>query len=157
MDPAVIPSPWRRSGEGGEPGRTDELFWTPAGAASTGEVIAWWEARRWPYNRLVFGVAIPSFCLYLFFVLSSRHLAPGDDAVEPLGLLAAPVVVPVLVNVGYSLGAGAELLWRAVSRDRSRRAGGVLMRLGACASVFLALLPSALWGVLWLWRVVVIG
>ena len=75
---------------------------------SAAGVIVWWELRRLPFNVIIGAYGI--FCLLIFFaaIVTSGHLQPGEDAVEPLALLAAPFVI----NVLYSLGWIAELTAR---------------------------------------------
>jgi hypothetical protein len=99
------------------------FFEVPDGPARTREVIAWWERRRLGYNLLVAACAVPSFCLYLFFLVNSGHLAEGEDAVEPVALLAALVLGPVVVNVCYTFCWIAKLALRAQYRDPIRSAG----------------------------------
>ena len=136
--PVELRQPWRK-----------RLFAVPLGPASVREVIAWWQARRLIYNLLVFGLGIPSFFLYLFFLLTSGQLAPGEDAVEPLELLFAPIIVPIGVNICYTFGVIAELIWRKLSKDTTRRFGRLLMQAGVCFSLFIVFFPSVTWGVIW--------
>jgi hypothetical protein len=64
-------------------------------------VIVWWELRRIPFNLLIGAYGI--LCLLLFFwaITTSGHLQEGEDAVEPLALLAASFAA----NACYTLGA----------------------------------------------------
>jgi len=68
-------------------------------------------------------------------------LAPCEDAVEHLALIAAPV----LINICYSGGAVAELFLRLVSR-RNVKAGPALLKVGVVFSVAVVLLPRVSWG-----------
>jgi hypothetical protein len=112
-------------------------------------VICWWEKRRIAYNVLVGAVGIASYVLFLVFITRSHTLEPGEDAVEPLALIAAPV----LVNICYSGGAAAELFLRLASR-RKIKAGPVLLKVGTVFSLAVVLLPSACWGGYLLWHTV---
>ena len=124
-----------------------ELFVVPDGPAEYADVVQWWEARRWTYNKLVFGFGIPSSILYLVFLVAAGGVAYGEDAVEPMALFIAPVVVPIVVNVCYTLGRIVENIWRFISRDRTRAAGRVLMMLGVGFSAFVVFAPTVLWGI----------
>ena len=132
------------------------LFAIPSGAASEREVVGWWEARRLTYNGLVFGFGIPSFALYLFFLLTSGQLPSNEDAVEPLELLFAPIIVPLGVNICYTFGRLAELLWRLLSKSESRKAGQLLMQAGIAFTFFVIFLPSVTWGIIWFQHIVIL-
>ena len=105
-------------------------------------VILWWELRRIPYNILVglYGV----FCLIVFLwaITTSGYLKPGEDAVEPMALLAAPFGV----NICYTLGWLVEVPARTLVPSLSPRFGPLLMRMGIELSVLLISVPAVYWG-----------
>jgi hypothetical protein len=102
-------------------------------------ILAWWEIRRIPYNLVLFAVGIPSFVLFLTFIVASGELEPGEDAVEPIALLAAPF----LFNFCYTAGWVCEI---GLTKVGLRETGPLLLRMGLALSLFLTLLPAALWG-----------
>lgn len=104
---------------------------------------------------MVFGLGIPSFFLYLFFLVTSGQLPPGEDTVEPLSILAAPIMVPLAVNTCYTFGRIGELIWRAVSSKTNRQAGVILMKAGVGFSLFVVLFPMVWWGSIWFWHIVI--
>src|SRR5258708_36117381 len=87
-------------------------------------VPAWWELRRIPFNVIVgtYGVV----CLLAFFwaIGTSGRLEPGEDAVEPLALLAAPFAI----NVLYTLGWLVEVPARLANHRLPTRFGTVLLK-----------------------------
>ncbi len=105
-------------------------------------VVLWWEVRRIPYNILVglYG----TFCLLIFFwsITTSGHLEPGEDAVEPMALFAAPLGV----NLCYTLGWLVEVPARKFSPSLSPRFGACLLKLGIGLSALLIGMPPAFWG-----------
>jgi hypothetical protein len=105
-------------------------------------VIAWWEVRRIPFNVIV-GV-YGAVCLVVFFwaITTSGHLRPGEDAVEPIALLAAPFGI----NLLYTLGWLVEGLARLLRPDLSPRFGPLLLKTGLALGLFLITLPAVLWG-----------
>ncbi len=132
------------------------LFAVHYGEVSSKDVWQWWQARRWTYNKLIFGLGVPSFFHYLFFLITSGQLPPGEDAIEPLGLIVMPVVVPIGVNVCYTFGGIAELLWRRAFGIKTRGVGLFLMRLGVGFSLFVVFFPTLLWGAIWFWNVIIL-
>jgi hypothetical protein len=111
-------------------------------------VVAWWEARRIPYNVLVGVVGIASLAVYVACLTQSGELRPGEDALEPIALLAAPVVV----NVCYTAGWGLELALRACGVTDTRL-GPALLKVGLLFSCFVVWLPALFWAIVWAWRV----
>lgn len=142
----------------GKPNRSwwAELFSVQEGQVTSQEIVQWWEARRLTYNKIVFGFGIPSFFLYLFFLLTSGQLPPGEDAVEPMSILVAPVLVPLVVNACYTFGRIGELVWRRVSGNKTRTAGQFLMRVGIGFTFFVICFPTVAWGITWFWHIVVL-
>jgi hypothetical protein len=104
-------------------------------------VIAWWERRRLPFNLLVGAWGI--FCLIVFFaaITTSGHLQQGEDAVEPLALVAAPFVI----NLLYTLGWIVEITYRSIEQDVSPAFGPRLLKLGFGLGLFLCAVPAVLW------------
>jgi hypothetical protein len=80
----------------------------------------------------------------LCFVWSrwSGALQPGEDPVEPLLWIFAPL----LWNIGYTAGWVGELLLRRVRGRENRVFGPLCLGLGLIFSVGVVLLPAAPWG-----------
>lgn len=118
------------------------LFASAQGPRSPWKVVAWWEVRRVPFNIIigVYGV----LCLAIFFwaVTTSSHLQPGEDAVEPIALLAAPFAINVLYTLGWIVEVPARLLVPTLSPAF----GPLLLKLGLGLGVLLITLPAAFWG-----------
>jgi len=103
--------------------------------------VVWWEARRIPFNLIVglYGVV----CLLAFFwaITTSVHLQAGEDAVEPLALLAAPIGI----NLLYTLGWLVEVPSRLVISDLTPQFGPLLLKMGLGLGLLLITLPAAFW------------
>lgn len=99
-----------------------------------------------PYNLIVGTVGAVSFLLYLLCISLAHELKPGEDAIEPMALLAAPVAI----NICYTGGWIVELLLSAIRRKASSPLGPVLLKLGVGFSLIMVLLPSIVWLVTWL-------
>jgi len=104
-------------------------------------VILWWELRRIPFNLLI--GAYGALCLVLFYwaITSSGHLQPGEDAVEPLALIAAAFAA----NACYTLGWLLELPVRLLMPALSAQFGAVLLKLGIGFSLFIISVPAVFW------------
>ncbi len=87
----------------------------------------------------VYGTA----CLIIFFwaITTSGQLGPAEDAVEPVALLAAPLVI----NALYTLGWLVEVPVRWFVPSVSDRLGPVLLKFGIGLEIFLVSLPAAIW------------
>ena len=96
---------------------------TPDDDDSLGGIFVWWESRRVPYNLMLAVVGIPCFIVFMASILASGQLEPGEDAVEPIALMAAPF----LFNIAYTAGWICEMGLRLVSL---RGSGPLLMKLG---------------------------
>ena len=112
---------------------------------SAGQVIAWWELRRVPYNLIVGGFGLVSLLLFFLLVTLSHRLAPGEDAVEPLALFAAPIAI----NIAYTAGWVTELIARKIMRE-SWFVGPALLRTGMLFSLVVIALPTVIWFFIWL-------
>ena len=119
----------------------DWFFASPPSQPSAWRVVLWWEARRIPFNVIVglYGLV----CLVAFFwaITTSGHLQAGEDAVEPLALLAAPIGI----NLLYTLGWLVEVPSRLVASNLTPQFGPSLLKLGLGLGVLLMTLPAAFW------------
>lgn len=112
---------------------------------SAAQVIAWWELRRVPYNLIVGGFGLVSLLLFFFFVTVSHRLAPGEDAIEPLALFAAPIIINIACTAGWVV----ELIGRRIMRE-SWFAGPALLMAGVLFSLAVIALPTVVWFFIWL-------
>ena len=124
------------------------LVTVPDGPRTCGDIIAWWEMRRIPYNIIVGLIGFASLMLFFFFITNCDVLEGGEDAVEPMALFAAPI----LINIAYTAGSVVEITLKLISREDSRLVGPVLFMLGLGFTVLAVLFPSALWGAIWVIR-----
>ena len=118
------------------------MFSVPPEPRSLLGVIGWWELRRVPYNVIVGSVGLCSLVLFFLFITQSGVLQPGEDAEEPMAIILAPF----LINICYTGGWIVEIVSRFVLRERVERLGPLLLKLGLCLSLVVALLPSVYWG-----------
>ena len=112
--------------------RVTSFFEPPEPPLDSWSVICWWEARRIPFNLLVGGLGAVCLGILFWALATSGHLRPGEDAVEPIALLAAP----------FGL---VEAPARLLVRDLSPCFGPMLLRLGVGMSAVLIALPAAFW------------
>eukprot|EP00456_Euglypha_rotunda_P013451 TRINITY_DN1403_c0_g1_i12.p1 TRINITY_DN1403_c0_g1~~TRINITY_DN1403_c0_g1_i12.p1 ORF type:complete len:158 (-),score=13.81 TRINITY_DN1403_c0_g1_i12:241-714(-) len=120
----------------------DWMFKSPPPPSDAWSTIAWWESRRIPFNLLILGYAIPCFIVYVWGLSTSGHLQPGEDAEEPLVLLAAPIAI----NVLYTLGWLVEAPVRLVIPNLPPRVGPTLLKLGMGLGLFWISIPAIFWG-----------
>lgn len=121
---------------------TEWLFTNPQEPGSLWRVIAWWELRRLPFNIIVGAYGALGFVIFLWAITTSGHLQPGEDAVEPIALLAAPFVV----NLLYTLGWLVEVSARHLVPGLSSGFGPMLLKLGFGLGLFLITIPGVFWG-----------
>lgn len=105
-------------------------------------IIRWWESRRLYYNVLVGTIGFCSFLAFLFFIIQSNVLQPGEDAEEPLALIFAWIPI----NLCYTAGWVLEIAALYIRLPGRYFHGPALMRVGIGFSVFVLLLPSVIWG-----------
>lgn len=117
----------------------------PEGPRTTASVILWWELRRVPYNIVVGILGVISFVAYFFFISNADVLTPGEDAIEPIALLAAPF----LVNIAYTAGWVVELVYRSHTGRKDTEIGPNLWLAGMAFSILAVFFPSAFWGIRW--------
>ncbi|HVU85798.1 MAG TPA: hypothetical protein VHD36_00655 [Pirellulales bacterium] len=117
------------------------LFSRPDRPLTVGEIVGWWEMRRLAFNLVFFGYGLICFIVFLAALSSSGHLAPGEDAVEPL---AIPFTV-LASNVLYTLGWIVETIARVVFRTLTPRLGPVLFGFGLGFSMLVLSVPATIW------------
>ncbi|HJP95750.1 MAG TPA: hypothetical protein VJ843_00065 [Candidatus Saccharimonadales bacterium] len=125
------------------------MFSAPEGERSTADIVLWWERRRIPYNLLVGAAGICSLLLLYFIVSKTNGLKPGEDVVEPMALLAAPV----MMNLCYTGGWVAEVSLRKRWPGGGGNLGPRLLKAGFQISLAVVTIPSAYWGGYWLQQV----
>ena len=82
----------------------------------------------------------------MVFILHTDVLKPGEDAVEPIALMAAPI----LINICYTLGWITEIFLNGIGWNGSKKVGPLLLKAGLVLSLTVAMIPSVYWGVYWL-------
>src|SRR5262245_54057991 len=102
------------------------MFSVREGERSATDIILWWELRRIPYNLIVGTTGLISLLLFYFFISRTNALEPGEDAVEPIALLAAPVVM----NICYTAGWVVEGFFDKAQADENEVLGPKLLRSG---------------------------
>lgn len=118
------------------------LFKTQFSPISWWRVILWWEIRRIPFNLLIGIYGVFSLVIFYWSIMTSGHLQFGEDAVEPLALIVAPVVV----NICYTMGWLLELSIRAMLPSLPSEFGPCLLRFGIGFSLFVISIPALFWG-----------
>jgi hypothetical protein len=124
------------------------LVTPPKNPESWFHVIGWWELRRIPYNLIVGLLGIANLFMFFLFIHLAHGLEPGEDAVEPLAIIFAPIVINILYTAGWM----AELILRIIWREKSPDIGPILFKLGISFSLFAIFFPSTFWFVIWIVR-----
>jgi hypothetical protein len=120
------------------------LEWASQGrsVSTRGDIIRWWEARRYYFNGVVLAVGFASWLLVM--IAGSAAVKPGEDFEEPIGLLFGPVIFVAMANVCFTLGWVVDtILYYGRPRTRLYKSGLIL-------AVVLAALPGAWAVVAWL-------
>lgn len=106
--------------------------------------ILWWELRRILFNILMAIVGFPSLILFFIFAHASIVVRPGEDIVEPISILFAPIAF----NVCYTFGWIVELIANKNPENKGHVSPIVLLKLGTGISLTLALLPAVITGII---------
>ena len=117
------------------------LFRAHDPAARWWGVILWWEKRRIPFNLIAMCAGVVSLAVFLLAIECAGGLEPGEDAVEPLALIAAPV----LLNIAYTAGWILEVAIRLVFHKAPLWFGPVLLGMGLASTLVAEVLPAAIW------------
>jgi len=124
----------------------NRLFLAPEEPQSSLKIIIWWEYRRIPYNIIIAIIGFISFLSYTYFIIHAGNLREGEDAVEPVLILAAPI----LINIAYTFGWIIELILRFLFRFKSKWIGPTLFGMGLAFSIFIILFPTIFWGTVYI-------
>jgi hypothetical protein len=117
------------------------LFESPSEPVTALRVIGWWELRRIPYNFAIGAFGIVSLLIFFVSISASGHLQPGDDAIEPLALFAAPFVANVCYTAGWLL----DIPLRYIRPSLSPGFTPLLFCLGLGFSFVVISLPAIFW------------
>ena len=110
--------------------------------STRGDIIRWWEARRYHFNGFVLAIGFASWLLVM--IAGSAAVKPGEDFEKPLGMLFGPVIYVALANICYTLGWVVDtILYNGRARRRLYKSGLIL-------AVVLAALPGVWAVVAWL-------
>ncbi len=114
------------------------------------QVIAWWEARRLPYNMLVgfAGLMTGFVCITSGLVAERLVGVPIGLPDPPLFALVAVAAYGIMANVCYTGGWIAEVIVNKVWAQKGRDFGPIAFTLGVFFSVGVTLLPGlvvAIW------------
>ena len=118
------------------------MFSVPQHSQSVREIVLWWEMRRIAYNIIVGAVGICSLQIFYFFISRANKLKPGEDAVEPVALLVAPIVM----NICYTAGWVVEAFISDTAIRGREAIGPRLLRLGLGFSLMVIITPTVYWG-----------
>jgi len=141
----------RYIGPSGDSALVRFLFPEPA-ERRAGAIIGWWERRRIPYNLVVGAAGMTAIGIAAAFSVIPPGL-PGF--VFPLGGI---IVVGVLANLCYSLGALVEIATHRLWGRRVLPVGPTLFRQGLLFSVGVTLvLPTIMLTIAWILRVLSIA
>lgn len=107
-----------------------------------GDIIRWWEARRYTFNAFLLAVGFASWLLVM--TAGSAAVKPGEDFEEPLAMLSGTVIYVAMANVCYTLGWVVDtVLYNGYPRRRLYKSGLIL-------AVVLTALPGVWALVAWL-------
>lgn len=110
--------------------------------STRGELIRWWEARRFEFNGLVLAGGFAS--LVLVICAGSAAVKPGVDFVEPFVVIPGTAIYLALANLCYTLG------WVVDTAFYNGRPRTTLYKSGVIFAVALTALPGV-WAVIaWL-------
>jgi hypothetical protein len=111
------------------------------------DAIVWWEMWRIPFNVSLLVAGLTTIAVVEF--IGGRLVTPGDDVVEPMGMIAGVIVYAVGANVCYSMAWITELAWSQGDTSRTEPLRPKVFRRGLIFSVLLTLLPIPIVLLLW--------
>jgi hypothetical protein len=120
------------------------LFTPPEYPTSSRDAITWWERRRFSYNLIVGLTALIAFAVYCISISSTGVLAPGDDIIEPMAFMLAPLIV-IFINICYTAGWLVDAPLRFCKPSLTPRFTSRLFILGFAFSLIVVSLPAVYW------------
>ena len=122
------------------------FFARSTSTADTWHTIAWWEARRIPYNLFVGITGVLSGGLCLVTGMLCEHFLGDPIGIPdpPFIAILAVVAYGVMANLCYTGGWAAELLVRKVWPEQANSFGKISFFLGLIFSILLTLVPGIL-------------
>ena len=123
----------------------DWYLFVPNEPRSFLEIIKWWELRRIAYNLLIGSVGFVGLIFFFIFAEATHKIPPGEDLVEPIAILFAPI----FINICYTAGEVLELVFGRVWKYRIKNepTATSLLKFGTLLSLILVLFPSVSWGI----------
>ena len=112
------------------------------------DAVLWWEKRRLLFNLVLLPVGLATVAA--IEIVGGYVFPPGEDAIEPMGLLVGVAAYAVAANCGYTLGWITELLWSGGNTAITERYRRRIFSLGLVFSAGLTLLPAFAIPGLWL-------
>ena len=129
---------------------TEFLFPAPA-ERRPGAIWRWWEKRRLAYNLWVGSAGLVTVLVGTAVSL----LPPAPMGPPPLSMIWIPIAIfGVLANVFYTSGAVIEVLVNKIWGREILPVGPALYRMGLTFSVGLALFPTLILILGWVFRIV---
>src|SRR5438270_13855542 len=68
--------------------------------STRGDIIRWWEAKRYHFNGFLLAVGLASWLLVM--IAGSAAVKTGEDFEEPLGMVFGHVIYLAVANVCYT-------------------------------------------------------
>ena len=128
--------------------KSSVLFFREKPAATTKEVIAWWEARRPMYNLVVGSAGLLSCMVIAIDVAATAYMRRSEVAGPdpPIFVVFAALAYGIAANICYTCGWLTELVTRKISPGESERLAIVSFKFGLGFSVLLTLVPGFIFG-----------
>jgi hypothetical protein len=127
------------------------MFSVPEQDRSRWRIILWWELRRIPYNVIVGLAGICSVALFYFFT-ANEPIENGEDIGEPFMLFVAPFLINAFYTLGWVVEGFAPEAFLKSFPDDGNEIGPRFLGYGLRLSLILVWLPTVVWAVLWLLR-----
>jgi uncharacterized membrane protein YedE/YeeE len=112
------------------------------------DAIVWWELRRIRFNAILLVIGALSFAI--IEGVGARLVQPGDDVVEPLGVVLFGGAFIIGANICYTLGWVTELMWSRGDTARTEDVRPIVYRRGLILSAVIAAAPGVLVPLAWL-------
>ena len=111
-----------------------DFLYPPPAERRIGAILGWWEKRRLPYNLIVGGTGLVT-------MTAGSLIMALNGEFEPLIWFRVGVFWLIAANVGYTLGAAAEIALHKLFGRGLLPAGPLLFRAGVTAAVGATLFP----------------